>query len=266
MTEPFEVAIDVDSERSWPDIKRTAKDFAAAFCETPQYEAFERAYVSVRDDDRAQEALAAFEEQQRAVQPLVMLGVATDEQRAELECRRATWMSQPAVQTYLEAETAMSALCAEVAELLSERIGLSFAAACRSGCCGEEDNVKAPSMMSSSLRAAADALAESLEESPAISAYREAVARQEADHVAQKMLAKVAEAEREVRVRQREGTVDRDDIDRVRAVQQAAMANPVIARYVSTRRQALDQLPRVNGLISELIGWDFASMTGPGRC
>lgn len=116
------------------------------------------------------------------------------------------------------------------------------------------------------LRAAAEALAASLERSAPLDAYREAEARLGTDDVAKLILGRLEEAQRDVRRRQQEGAVTRDDIQRIRAAQQEAFENPVIERFASTRQQALDYLPGVNGVISELIGWDFASMAGSGGC
>lgn len=137
MSEIPEIVPDaVASDPSWPDIERAAKAFAAALCETTEYEALEHAYLRLRDDEGAHEALRIFEDHKRSIQPLLMLGAVTDEQRAELERLRQAWVTRPTVKEYLESETAMSTVCREAGEILSGRIGLSFASACAPGCCG----------------------------------------------------------------------------------------------------------------------------------
>ena len=78
----------------------------------------------------------AFEEQQRSLQPLLMLGAASDEQRAELDRLREAWMAEPSAAEYLEAQTSLSTLARAVDRVLSDRIGLGFAATCRPSCCG----------------------------------------------------------------------------------------------------------------------------------
>ena len=125
---------------------------------------------------------------------------------------------------------------------------------------------KDTTMTAPDLRAAAEALAASLERSGPLASYREAEARLDADDVAKLTMGRLAEAQRDVRSRQQERAVTRDDIQRLRAAQQEAFENPVIERFASARQRALDYLPSVNGVISELIGWDFASMAGSGGC
>lgn len=117
-------------------VDQAAREFAAALAGTPQAKAFTRAYERFRDDERAQEAMWAFQEQQRLLQPLFMLGAASDEQRAELERLREVWMANPAVTEYLEAQASLSTLSRALDQVLSDRIGLGFAAACRPSCCG----------------------------------------------------------------------------------------------------------------------------------
>lgn len=137
MSEITEIVPDLlASDPSWPDVERVAKAFAAVLCETPEYQALEYAYLRLRDDEDAEGALRVFKERQRSIQPLLMLGAASDEQRAELERLREAWVTRPTVKEYLEAEIAMSTVCGEVGEILSGRIGLSFASACSPGCCG----------------------------------------------------------------------------------------------------------------------------------
>lgn len=117
-------------------VEDAARDFAEALSETPEVMAFERAYVRFRDDERAQEAMSSVQEQQRLLQPLLMLGAASDEQRAELERLREAWITQPSVVDYVQAQTSLSTLARALDQVLSDRIGLGFAAACRPSCCG----------------------------------------------------------------------------------------------------------------------------------
>jgi cell fate (sporulation/competence/biofilm development) regulator YlbF (YheA/YmcA/DUF963 family) len=138
MTQSTEIGPDtVFEEPTWRiGVENAAKDFAAALAETSESKAFERAYVRFRDDERAQEAMWSFQEQQRLLQPLLMLGAASDEQRAELERLREAWMAEPSVAEYVEVQTALATLARAIDHMLSERIGLGFAAACRPSCCG----------------------------------------------------------------------------------------------------------------------------------
>jgi len=118
------------------DVEGAAPRFAAALAETPAFRAFEEASVRFRDDERAQEAYRAYQDQQRTLQPFLMMGAASDEQRAELQRLHETFMAEPSAAELLEAQASLTALCRAVDGLLSERIGLRFAAACSPGCCG----------------------------------------------------------------------------------------------------------------------------------
>jgi len=117
------------------------------------------------------------------------------------------------------------------------------------------------------LRATAEALGAALERSEPVAAFREAKARLDADEQARGMLKYLAEADADLRRRQAEGSLTRDDIDRVRGAQQQAWSNPVIAGFAEAQRTAIGYLPEVNGRISELLGWDFAAMAAaPASC
>jgi cell fate (sporulation/competence/biofilm development) regulator YlbF (YheA/YmcA/DUF963 family) len=127
----------VVEERPWrSDVERAARELAAALAETPEFGAFERTYLRFRDDEGAQEALWAYQVAQRSLQPLLMLGAAGEEQRAELERLRRAWAERPSVSEYLEAQSSLSTLCHAIEERLSEHVGLGFAAACNPSCCG----------------------------------------------------------------------------------------------------------------------------------
>ena len=110
--------------------------FAAALAETPAFRAFEEASVRFRDDERAQEAFAAYQAEQRTLQPFLMMGAASDEQRAELERLYEDFMAEPSAADLLESQASLAALCQAIDGLLSERVGLPFAATCSPGCCG----------------------------------------------------------------------------------------------------------------------------------
>jgi cell fate (sporulation/competence/biofilm development) regulator YlbF (YheA/YmcA/DUF963 family) len=117
--------------------------------------------------------------------------------------------------------------------------------------------------ISPALRAAAESLADALERSGPVTALREAKARLDADERSQAMLRSLAEADADLRRRQAEGTLTREDIERVRAAQQEAWSDPVIATFVEAQQEVAGYLPEVNEKISELLGWDFAQMASP---
>ena len=116
------------------------------------------------------------------------------------------------------------------------------------------------------LREATEALGASLESSPPFVAYRAAQARLEADEPAHALLDHLAEVERDVRKGQADGTLTRDDIDRVRAAQREAWSAPAVMELTTAQRGAAACLPQVNDLITELLGVDIAALAGAGGC
>lgn len=113
---------------------------------------------------------------------------------------------------------------------------------------------------------AAEALGASVASSPPFVAYRQAQARLEGDEHARALLDHLAEVERDVRRRQVEGSLTRDDIDRFRAAQNEAWSDPVVMELATAQRGAAAYLPQVNGLITELLGVDIAVLAGAEGC
>jgi len=112
-----------------------AREFAAVLAETPEYQAFDQAQLRLRRDPAAQAAIRAFQERQQALQMMIMLNALNGADRDELERLQREMLAQPSVRAYLEAQERFSLLCQEVARLISEVIGLTFAASCGPGCC-----------------------------------------------------------------------------------------------------------------------------------
>lgn len=114
---------------------QAARKFAAVLAETPQYQAFDEAQLQLRRDAAAQAAIRAFQERQQSLQLMLMLGALSEADRQDLQRLQREMLAQPTVQAYVEAQERLSLLCQEVAGLISEVIGLSFAASCGPGCC-----------------------------------------------------------------------------------------------------------------------------------
>ena len=117
------------------DVFQAAREFAEVLAETPEYRAFEEAQRRMRQDPAAQEAIRAFQAKQQSLGWMVQLGLVGEAEQAELQRLRQAMLAQPTVRSYTEAQERLGSLCQEVAQLLSEEIGLSFAAACGPGCC-----------------------------------------------------------------------------------------------------------------------------------
>jgi len=116
------------------DAPGAARALGAALAETPEYEAFDRAGLGLRNDKDAQGAIRVFQERQRALGWKLQMGLMSDTEREELQRLQQTMFAQPAVQAYMDAQQGLARVCSEVSEIVSDIIGLSFAASCGPGC------------------------------------------------------------------------------------------------------------------------------------
>lgn len=114
-----------------------AKQFVETFAETPQFLAFEQAHFTYRRDAQAQSALQEFQKKQSSLKALLMLNAVSDEDRQELERLKDQFSNQPSVLQYAKAQEELVAISQEIGDLLSNAIGLDYAASCKTGgCCG----------------------------------------------------------------------------------------------------------------------------------
>lgn len=126
-----------DIETASPSVvKSAARSFAAALSETPQFRAFEQAYEAFDADTAARQALSAYKQKAQSLRALLMLNAVSEADRAELERLQNAYLSRPSVQAYMNAELELAALCRELAGLISQSVGLNYAASCGASCCG----------------------------------------------------------------------------------------------------------------------------------
>lgn len=116
-------------------VRQAARDFAAALVETPQFTTFEQASEALRRDENAQHTMGAYQKKQQSLQALSMLNAVSAEEQAELERLRQALLNEPTASAYFQAQGELTLMCQAAADLLSEHLGLSFAAACGPGCC-----------------------------------------------------------------------------------------------------------------------------------
>jgi cell fate (sporulation/competence/biofilm development) regulator YlbF (YheA/YmcA/DUF963 family) len=116
------------------------------------------------------------------------------------------------------------------------------------------------------LRQATEELAASVLASGPFTAYAAAQARLEEDEHASALLEAVAQVEWDVRRMQAEGTMTREDIDRLRSVRALASSDPVVVEFETARRGVEAYLPTVNRLITEALGVDMAVLSRAGGC
>jgi len=126
-----------DIEMASPSVvKQAARGFATALAETPQFETFEQAYESLSHDATAQQALSAYRTKAESLRALLMLNAVDEPERAELERLKNDYLTHATVQAYAAAEAELTALCQQAAGMISDAIGLNYAASCGASCCG----------------------------------------------------------------------------------------------------------------------------------
>jgi cell fate (sporulation/competence/biofilm development) regulator YlbF (YheA/YmcA/DUF963 family) len=116
-------------------VRQSARDFAVALSETPQFRAYEEATERLNQDLMAQRAINAFQAKQQSLQAMLLLNAVSEADKAELQRLQRAFASTPAVVIYAQVQADLMAICQASADWLSEAISLNYAAACGSGCC-----------------------------------------------------------------------------------------------------------------------------------
>jgi len=131
----MEIPIQTTKDVTAVEVRKAAHAFARALAETEEFQAFEQATERLRHDKPAQRAVKAFQSKQQSLQVMLKLDAVSAEDHDELERLRQAFISEPSVVAYLQAQENLTTVCQAAADLLSQRVGLSFAAACGPGCC-----------------------------------------------------------------------------------------------------------------------------------
>ncbi len=117
------------------EVQAASHAFAQALAESHEFQAYEQARERLSQDETAQKAILAYQNKQQSLQMMLMLNAVSPEDRRELEQLQKAFMAEPSVVAYLNAQEELNLLCQASANVLSERIGLSFTAVCGPGCC-----------------------------------------------------------------------------------------------------------------------------------
>jgi cell fate (sporulation/competence/biofilm development) regulator YlbF (YheA/YmcA/DUF963 family) len=127
--------LEAEGAEAEAEVRVAARAFAEALAESAEFQAFEQASDRLRQDETAQRAIGAYQTKQQSLQAMLMLKAVSAKDQAELERLRQAFLSHPTVAAYLQAQENLTAMCQAAADVLSQRIGLSFTAACGPGCC-----------------------------------------------------------------------------------------------------------------------------------
>lgn len=127
--------LQTESETVDLEVRTAANAFAQTLTESAEFQAFEQSAERLAQDEIAQKAILTFQNKQKSLQMLLRLNAVSPADRAELEGLQRAYLNRPSVIDYLKAQEELTIICQAAANLLSEKIGLSFAAACGPGCC-----------------------------------------------------------------------------------------------------------------------------------
>jgi len=125
----------LEAEGIEAEVRVAARAFAQALAESAEFQAYEQASDRLRQDKTAQRAIGAYQTKQQSLQAMLMLNAVSAQDQVELERLRQAFLSHPTVAAYLQAQENLTAVCQAAADVLSQRIGLSFTAACGPGWC-----------------------------------------------------------------------------------------------------------------------------------
>ena len=127
--------LEAEAAEAEAEVRVAARAFAEALAESAEFQAFEQTADRLRQDKTAQRVIRAYQTKEQSLQAVLMLDAVSAQDQAELERLRQAFLSHPTVAAYLQAQENLTAVCQAAADVLSQRIGLSFTAACGPGCC-----------------------------------------------------------------------------------------------------------------------------------
>ena len=254
------------------EVRQAIESFATALVATLQFQTWEQAHEHLREDSVAQETIRALQTKQQSLEVLLRLNAVSQEERDELQRLQQQCMAQPSVGAYDRAQADLVVVCTALANAVSRNIGLDYAGACGVGCgCGpsgadqvSEDRWRDTGV--SEALAVADALGSVLQQAEPLKGYRDARSRLEGDSEASGLLQGFAQALGDMRYEEANGGASVLTIERARNLQHQVQHNPIIADYARWQQAAIAYVRHVNGEMSELLGFDFASLSGSGSC
>ncbi len=131
-----QLLVETQVETKQESVQRAAHAFAAALAASPQYAAFERAAEALESDARANQIISEYDQLQHSLYMMTMLGAVSPEDQADLDGLKEDLRTNETIAAYSQTQADLAALCQEAGGLLSQRIGINFAAACGKSCCG----------------------------------------------------------------------------------------------------------------------------------
>lgn len=121
-------------------------------------------------------------------------------------------------------------------------------------------------ILSLQIQQATDALVDNLGASEAFIRYQQARARLDQDAHAQALLKQLSQEQVEMRKKQADSRLSKEEIDSLKALQAQVQDNEAIQVYAQAQQEAVNFLREINGEINQLLGIDFASFAKHSNC
>ena len=116
------------------------------------------------------------------------------------------------------------------------------------------------------MKEATDVLIGNLLASEAFIRYQQARARLDQDTQAQALLKQLSQEQAEMRKKQADSRLSKEEIDSLRALQTQVQDSEAIKGYAQAQQEAVNFLREINSEISQLLGIDFASFAKHSGC
>ena len=116
-------------------------------------------------------------------------------------------------------------------------------------------------LLTGQLQEATYDLAEHLSQSEPVQNFRKANNKLMADKQSMKLLTEASELQQKLYTEQYSGDVSKDKISQLRNLRNQVATNEIIQNQAVAREEAVAFLREINAEISNLLGFDFASLT-----
>jgi cell fate (sporulation/competence/biofilm development) regulator YlbF (YheA/YmcA/DUF963 family) len=121
-------------------------------------------------------------------------------------------------------------------------------------------------ILSPTMQEATTVFINNLMASEAFVRYHQSQTLLDQDSQAQALLNQLSQSQTDLRKKQAESNLSKDEIDSLRALQTQARENDVIQGYADAQQDVIKFLREINEEINQLLGIDFASFTKRSGC
>ncbi len=120
--------------------------------------------------------------------------------------------------------------------------------------------------LSSTMQDATDMFISNLTAAEAFVRYHQAQVSMNTDSEANALLNQLSEMQTDLRQKQANNSLTKDEIDTLRSLQAKARENFAIKEYADSQQAVIDFVREVNKEINQLLGIDFAALTRRSGC